>query len=413
MDKLFKSRWFMKLIAFLIALMLYTVVTSEQDSQANTPFFSDNGEAIETSSEELSAEYDKDKYVVLGLPEEVKLQVKGSPEQVQTTKFRITKHVFVDLEGKGPGTYKVPIQSEGLQNGLNVNIIPSSVRVTIQKKVTESFPVNIDFINEQKLAAGYQLGDPTIEPETVEVTGGKQVIDSISYIKGVINVKGANEDISRELNLKAYDDNGNQLDVQMNPSSADVEIPLLSPSKTMNVKTETKGQLPDGTSLSSITVSPKKVDIYGEKDVISDINHLSTVKVPLDGVTEGQTLDVDVPMPKGVDMVKPETVQVKVDVGQSQKHSFKQVSIGVRGLDKDQTVEFLDPPDRAVDVTLEGTEQVLSSVRRGDFQVYVDVSDLKAGKHQAELQVETPDYVKAIVSKENTKIKVNSESQSD
>jgi len=110
MDKIFRSSWFIKVISFLIALMLYNMVSSNnQLSHNDINPFTPSTSTKQTVTEKLNVIFDQDKYVVTGAPETVNLLLEGSIGQITKTRLITTKEAYIDLTGKKPGTYKAKV----------------------------------------------------------------------------------------------------------------------------------------------------------------------------------------------------------------------------------------------------------------------------------------------------------------
>lgn len=414
MDKLFRSSLFIKVIAFLIAVMLYIVVSSEQQNQANTSLFIDSGEAAYSFTEQLKAEYDKDSYMVYGLPETVKIQVQGATDDVQEARFMITKDAYVNLENKGPGTHTVKIQTDGISNELAVNVVPETVTVDIQKKVTRTFPISLDIVNQNQLKEGYTLGNPELSPAKVDVTGGQQTVGSISYIKGVVNVRRTGEDITENVTLKAFDANGNKVDVNLNPIVTEAKIPVHPPSKTVPVEMHITGELPEDISLASVTLKPKKIKIYGKQQALDGIDAVRSVRISLNGVNKDKIIEKNLSLPDGVEKSEPKTVTITIDVASTEEKSMENIPVAIRGLDADDAaIEFIEPSDRSVDMTIKGSPKRLNKVQRGDILAYIDVTGLSEGTHDVEIQLKSPEYTESQATVETAKVRITKDNTSE
>lgn len=402
MDRLFKSNWFVKIISFLIALMLYTVVSSEEHpSQAG-------GGAIKqneiTLKEQLNVKYDENKYVVTGYPDSVTVQVKGNNNMLTKASLMINRKTFINLNGKAPGTYSAKVETEGFPIGLQVSVVPSTVSVTIEKKITKEIPVSIELFNQDKVADGYKPDDPIPIPDKVEVTGGEKEVNAIAFIKGVVDVKGADGPIDKKVSLNAYDKEGNQVSIDMNPSTVQVQVPVTSPSKSVPINFTTKGSLPDGLVISSIKLNTNHVNIYGPKDKINDMTSLDGLTIPLDNIHGNQTLHLPLPVPSGVEKLDPSTVDVNVKVDKPTTKLFKEMPIDVMGLPDNYDIGFKDPVNRSLDVELKGAPDVLSNIDRKDIELYIDVTGLSAGDQTVKAKLKVPQYVSGKISKQDVQI---------
>lgn len=409
MDKLLRSNWFVKLISLLIALMLYTVVAADKPSG---PFGSGPGKGggldqqRELEHVQLHAKYNDEKYLISGLPETVTVQLQGSSGAVLKAYLAHNYETYVDLTGKGPGKYTVPVQYEGFPEGLTVNTFPSKVTVTIKKKETKTLPVQVDLLNQDEVADGREVGDPIISPSQVEVTGAKDEINRIAAVEGTVDVKKANNTIERTVPLKVYDKKGDVLDVATVPSVVNVKVPITGPSKTVPIQIKREGSLPDGLSIQSIDLEPHDVTLFGSQKVLDSLDFVNAT-LDLGDITKDTTVKLDVSIPKGVNKIAPKTVKAVIDVGKQSTKTLKNIPIKVIGQSDGLNISFLDPTDAQVDVKLKGTKEALKDIQSSDIEANIDVSGLSTGEQFSDIEISgLPENVKAEPKSKKAKIRI-------
>ena len=413
MDKLFKSSWFIKIISFLIALMLYTMVATEQPAKNSSAVLLGNMDQSATLNENLDAKYDKNKEVLLGLPSSVQVHIKGNSEQILKTKFTTTRKVFIDLTGKGPGTYRVSPQTSGFPSGVKYSIVPSTVTITLQKKVTRTLPVSIDLINKDQMKNGYKLGDPELKPKTVTVTGGEKMVDSISFVKGILNVKDVTGPVNQQISLNAYDENGNQLDVNLSPSNVRVNIPVESPSKVVPIDVKLTGTPPDGKSVQSVNLSNQTIKLFGSHDVIDNIDSIHDIPLDLGSLDKNNQIKIKVPVPNGADKADPDTITATVVFGQTVTRTLTDIPIVINDApNSNQKVSFEDPKGRSVNVVLSGAKQILNQVKPSDIKALIDISSLSSGKHIVPITLVSPEFIDGALSQSQATITISGDSSS-
>lgn len=395
MDKLFRSSWFIKIISFLIALMLYTMVSAEQQPAKNSSaVLLGNGDQSTTLNENLDARYDKANLVLFGLPDSVEVQVRGNSEQILKTRYTTTKSVYVDLTGKGPGTYNVHPQVSGFPTDAKVSVVPSTIQVTLQKKVTRTFVPSVDIINKNSVTKGYSLGNPEISPKKVSVTGGNRLVDAIAFVKGVISVEGLDGAVNQQVALNAYDKNGNQLDVMLSPSVVRVKIPVLSPSKVIPIDVQLTGSPPNGESVKSVTLSSQTIKLYGNPNIIDGIDSIHDIPLNLNKLNSQGQEDVTIPVPQGADQVQPDKVTATVTFDQTDTKTLNQIPIIVNDSSPTQrNVTFNDPKGKTIDVTLTGANSLVNTIQASDLKVVINIGSLSTGQHVVPILLTTPDYI--------------------
>jgi len=411
MDKLLNNNWFVKIVSFVMALMLYAIVSSGDGTSSGSP----SNVAVNPSqqsavvTQKLTVQYDQNKYVVSGAPQTISVRLTGSNESILKAKLPSTKSAYLDLTDMKPGTYDARVQTRGFPSGLTVRPTPKTVRVTIQKKTSKELPVAIDIINKNSVADGYSVGDPVIGTQNVTVTGGEDSVDSIAFIKGVINAKDANAMLDKMVTLHAFNSNGDQVDVAINPSSVHVRVPIDKVSKQLSINAVTTGTPAKGYSVSSVEPSAKDVTVTAQDTAaLSQITALDPLSVSVDGLKKDKTFSVTIPVPSGASKVDPEKMDVTVhivketvadsdessssDSGSSsstdeQTTKLTNIPIKVTGL-KDGLKATFGKEDH-VSVSVTGPSQDIDQLSENDVQAQVDLSGLDAGEHQVTVAVST------------------------
>jgi YbbR domain-containing protein len=413
LDQLLRSRWFVKIISFLLALLLYLGVTIDAPStQPNTnpflDFLSSKDEPKAFEEVELVANYDEDKYVVTGLPERVSIFLEGSESLITKAKLAMNYEAYVDLTSYDEGTHKVKVKHRNLPSKLTVKTDPEYVTITIQEKVSKLIPVNIQVINDSKLPLGYFYDEATVYPNSVTVTGAKSQVNKIALIKGYVNIAFAKTDIETSVPVFIYDAEGNELKgLDVYPAVLDVRVPITPPYKNVPLDVEEINNLPDGLSVVSIIYVPNTITIYGQKEAIEKYNYIDGSPLDLQHIDKNKEFTIDVLKPEDIVKVYPEKVKVRVQVAEEVKKSFTDVPIRVKGLSQGLEVTFLSPKDGQFSLDLLGAEAVLANVTTSELDTYVDVSDLPVGEHVVTIEFNGPRYVTWEALTKKVKIKIS------
>lgn len=390
-DKLMESKWFVRVLALLVALLLYT--TAYIDEKGDRPAAANNDSTAVIEDVPVQLYYDEENYVVTSSPQTVTVLIEGPSSIVRSTENLRNFTVFLDLYDADIGTQEVEFQIEDISDKLTVQIEPSKATVNMQEKVTQEFSVEVQF-NTSLLEEGYTAGEPVVEPKTVTVTGGKDVVDRISYVLAIIEHEGGiNRDLTQKATLTVLDQNLDKLNVVVEPKEVKVTIPVNSPEKKVSLNFEQIGTPPENIIIERIQSETNEVVIYGKKSVLEEITSL-TVPVDVSEITESQEIEVPIPLQDDVFASVPETITVKIDVEKVDVRTFENIPIGYIGLDEEKyTLTFLEPGNGQVDLTVTGREGILRSVSKSDFDLSINVADLDVGEHELEINVDGPDNV--------------------
>lgn len=414
MNKLLKNKWFVRLISFFIALMLYTVVSAEQPPGAGSHKSSGGGngkdEPEQLDDVKLVAYYDDDQYILSDLPETVSVQLEGSESSITKASLSNSHEVFVDLTDKGAGTHTVSVQTRGFPKDLTVHTTPAKVKVSLQEKETKKFPVQINLINEGQVADGYVASKPETDPTEVAITAGKQAINRIAFVEGFVDVKDADDTVKETVSLNVYDNKGNELDVETDPSKVGVIVPVEQSSKTVAIQVDQKGSLPDGLNMKSFDLKSDEATLYGPKDVLDDIDAVHT-SLDLSKIKKDSTVELDVTKPKDVNKITPEKVEADVHVTDEATKTIHDVPIDVTHLPDGLDVSFLKPEDKSVDVILTGAKKDLDNIKKSDVKASINADGLSTGEHSPTVEISDLKNVEAHPQLGKAKVEVTEEGE--
>lgn len=389
MDNWFKSKWFVRIVSLAFAISLYIFVTVEvDDSKDDSRIFPGISQETQTLDDvPVEIKIDSDRYVVSGVPEFVSVTLEGA-NAVITPKIRQRNFsVFVDLEGLEEGEHTVEVDYENVPEEISVYIEPKTIDVYIEERSSESFPINVDIVNEDQLPTGYELGEPTVNPETVTITSSKNVIDQIAMVKVFVDVAGLTEPINnRELPINVYDSQGNELNVRIEPENTVLSLSVDNPNKTVPLEVTTENELPVGYKLTSIEAEMDEVQVFATSDVLAGIEQISTKPIDLSEIKESGKLKV--PLNLGEDVVSDvEEVDVAVEIEQTKE--VEEVAIQIEGAEEGN-IAFLNPSSPVMRVTAIGNEKDVKGVEAEDIQVLINASGLDAGEHQVPVSISGP-----------------------
>lgn len=411
-DKLVDTRWFMKVVALILALFLFDSVydADKELKNVNVPGQKDSEIIADVP---VKSYYDTENLVVTGIPDTVDLTVTGPKSHLQPAKTQRNFEVYVDLSDAEVGNQRVEIKIRDISDKLNVSIDPQYADVTIHEKVTQEFRVDAEF-NKNLLGEGYTSEAAVAEPNTVKITGAKEVIDRISFVKATLDLKGPiTETITEEATVRVLDREMNKLDVIVEPQVIRVTVPVQQLSKTVPITIVRQGSPQDGVTINSIELDVKEAVITGREDVLNETESVR-VEVDVSRIQEDTVLTVPVIIPDGISGVDPKTVKANIDVsiaedaeeeetaeeqepaeqtqGQATEETktFSNLPINLAGLSEEFDAVLKNPASGRTSITVSGKSSVVQELSAEDFSVYVDLADLGEGDHEVNINVDGP-----------------------
>ncbi|WP_347861687.1 CdaR family protein [Salimicrobium sp. PL1-032A] len=316
MDKWLRSTWFIRILSLFLAILMWASVSSDNTSNPESSFLNGNSTDKEiVENVPVDIRLDSEELVVSGVPQVANVTLEGPTSQVAPVALQQNFSLYVELNELGAGTHEVPIQHSGISSQIQVTTEPETVEVTVERRISQSFQPSVEFLNESELGEEWEVGEPEIEPSSVEVIGAASVLSQVAVVKSMVNLEGVDSSIeARETPVKVYDEEGNELNVIVDPSTVSIDIPVARSQKDVPVTFQAEGEIAEGASVTSITSDVEQVTIYGPQEVLGDINQISGVEVETDGLSETTKKQVEIELPEGVSDVEPETAEVQIEI---------------------------------------------------------------------------------------------------
>lgn len=415
-DKMVDTRWFMKIVALILALFLFDSVydADKELKEINVPGQQDSA-IIEDVP--VKSYYDTENLVVTGTPDTVDLSLEGPKSHLESAKKQQNFEVYIDLTNAEIGSQRVEIKIRDISDKLDVTINPQYADVTVHEKVTQEFKVDAEF-NNSLLGEGYTAEAASAEPKTVKITGAKEVIERISFVKATLDVKGPiTETIANDATVRVLDREMNKLDVIVEPQVIRVTVPVKQLSKTVPVTIVRNGEPQDGVTINSIKLDVNEASITGREDILNETESVR-VEVDVSKIEKDTVLTLPVIIPDGISAVDPKTVKASVDVSteesagkeeeeesteepveetqaqdQEVTKTFSSLAINLEGLSEEYEAVLKNPASGRTSITVTGNSSTVQDLKADDFNLYLSLADLGEGDHEVPINVDGPSGV--------------------
>ncbi|WP_026692932.1 CdaR family protein [Peribacillus kribbensis] len=416
MDRFMNTPWFMKIVALGLTALLFISVNFQPNAKKGSPGFSPPSKTDTEVVQDIPVEvnYDRKNLIVTGAPQSVDVTLRGPKSIVVSAKNQRDFTVYLDLSDAAIGEQKVKFKVSNLSDKLTAVINPQQAIVGVQERVTKSYSV-IPYFNEALLEEGYIAGAPTTSPESVRITGARNIIERISTVKANLQAgSGINETVQQRARVVALDRNQNQLNVSIEPSTVDIRVPVKIPSKKVSLIPYQTGKLPDGIELESIDLNPKQITLYGKQSVL---DKLGNIRVPVDvsKVDDSTTYEQKIDTPEGVRKISDDIVNVSIKVkkadippakekeqatgaqqaagAQQATKTFNNIKIIPAGLPDDYELTFASPSSGEESISVTGPADQVNAMQEADIQLSIDASNLTEGTSQAAIKAVLPKNV--------------------
>lgn len=429
MDRILNNKWSIRIIALLLAAILFTSVNANNNNATTfSTTSSSDTEVIENVP--VKVYYDKTNLYISGVPETVTVTLSGPRSIVQSAKAQQDFTVYADLKNASIGTQEVKLKVKDASDRLKVKINPATVNVNVQEKVTKKFSVDVE-LSKSVVADGYQAGTPIIDPKKVTITGAKDTIEQIAYVKATLENDGKHKsEFTDKATVSVFDSNLNKLDVDVSPQEVEVTVPVEKVGKSVPIKIKQEGTPESDIEISSMTPDKVEVVVVGDDTVLDKIKE---IEIPIDvtKIKADTVKEVTVPVPTGAKSVQPTTIEVKIKTVKKSEatnktttskeenttspdenttddseekdtkisKSFPNMQVYMSGLKNTFDSQMVTPANGKVSVTITGEKKIVDDIAVKDLSVIANLSKSKAGDYSVPLELTgLPDNVAYVIN---------------
>lgn len=421
MNKLFTENLPWKITSLILAFVLWIFVINTQNPTQPQEI---SGIKIEISGLE---ELEKQGYELVNkdeiLSQNFKVVVNGP--RLETDKLVTNPQLIVATLNLADymGTLSQGYTSEIAHYTIKIN--SDTYSVIVKDKKPQVTKVEIDKIDskEQKVTAEISkditdkytlLGDgkPIITPEKIEITGARSDIDRVSEAKVFIETKDFSEDkLVNQLKIRLFDADGVEIEgLKMSTDEAEVKLPIGS-EKTVPIKANFTGEIPEGYVLMNTMVSPSEVTIIGRAEVLADIKEIELVAIDKSTVTQTDLRQVDMILPEGVMTLIDNKVSVSLEVMEESTFPYSiptnELNLTVKGVGNHLTYEILTP---SIEVILSALPNTLLLYNESDIkevvQATLDLTGYSEGEYTLPLVITPPKDTRIVNGPININVRI-------
>lgn len=354
-------------------------------------------------SQPVTSIYNEEAYVVEGLPETVDITLIGSKTDLYIAKQSVSNEVRVDLTGLKPGQHKINLKYNQGNSSIDYMVNPSAATVIIYPKISENKILTLDLLNQESLDSKLTIDSATVENDRVIVKGADYQIKQVAIVKALVDISELSlqeeETVTLEnVPLKAYNSNGDIVDVEIVPNKINVNLVVSSPSKEVPIVVVPNGEVAFGRAIASIEQSDKNVVIYGDKEALEKITSI-TANIDVSNLKDAHQYKVELEKPVGVRSMNINNINVKVQVSQSTDIDIPNVRINAINLNPAYNVQAKSQNDFVVTVNAKGVSSVIEKITSEDINAYIDLAGYTPGEYEVEVLVEGSDSKISYVSK--------------
>lgn len=389
-------------ISLALAVILFIVIDQK------IIYYSESSAEV-LSYQPVKAIYNEEAYVIEGLPESVDITLIGNKANLYIAKQSGTNEVTLDLTDLKAGTHKVEFKYNQGISSVDYKVNPSYATVIIHNKASLATTMTIDILNKDKLNNKLILNNINVEDDSVVVKGAEKQIKQVATVKALLDINNIpTQEIGKktikDVPLKAYDENGNVVNVELVPAKVDVNVEISSPSKELPIKVIPKGNVAFGKAISTIKTSETKAIVYGEASSLEALNYIP-VEIDVTDLAKNTEYKLEIPKPVGVKSMSVNNVTVNISLDNVSDKDINNVAIETKNLGSEYKVSAVSSEDSFVQVNVKGVSSVIDQITSDNITAYIDLQGYTEGEYDVDVNVEGTDLRVEYVSK-TKKVKV-------
>jgi YbbR domain-containing protein len=386
MDRLLRSTIALRIIALILACILWLTVNAPSSNANGTP----TDGIAEKFSRTLRVEVSPDVVLKSEDVSSATIQVRSTMWSVLSLSSQMANvQLVADASGLGPGKHVIPVIAMGMPNVGNtvVTINPSTVTVVLEKKITAMKPVKV--LLQGHPIKGASVGNISVDNPSVQVSGSSSAVAKVSEVVGTVSVNGASSSVSKTVTLTAVDAKEEPVtDVSVSPGTAAVTVPVQTSVQSISLFPQIVGRPPEGLAVSGVQLDATSVKLYGS--LTNPLPDKLMVQVDVSGLQASGPVKVKIPLLPGVDKVNPDSVTANITIEPGEAKMFSDLPVQVLNLPTGLTAS-LTPS--TVSVRVSGPKSVVDGMTEKDVIASVDGSGFKKGDNQGTISVQLPNWV--------------------
>ncbi len=361
------------LLSLILSTILWAVVITDENPTitttcTNVEISYVNTEDLEDSGLVLSE--DSDKFIE-------KITIKGNRNDIiKLNKRNITAEVDVSSfeEGKNHANANISLPS-----GITLESSASlKITANVEKIVEKDIEIKTKFYGD--IDDGKEAVQISSDPETVTVRGAKSLVNSVNYVKAVVNSAGVG-DTPTEIRAKLtpVDDDGENVDdVSLSEKTAVINTQLYV-KKNVPLKVVTTGK-PD-LSVKLASAEAGNIMVLCDPDISEDITEVETEPLDISGLKEYERTKVTPVLPQGVKLSSTQaavTAEIFFEKREEKTITVNTSDIICSNLKSNEAVVF---KDSTVDVELY-SDTAIPDEAEGAIRLTIDCSELSANQEE-------------------------------
>ncbi len=296
-------------------------------------------------------------------------------------------NAFIDVVGYKEGSNKVPVEINVPGNVTLIDYNPKQILCEFEAVINKSVDLEIDINGNE--APGYFALKPESSVNTVIVRGPRSVLNSIEKAFVYLDITEASETINKRIPINIYNDKGIELNLETNPSIAEITVPIY-PIKEVEIDIPITGEVMEGYEIKNINIEPKTVLIAGREDIINEIEKIRCEAISVEGAenniySPAQFIEGNYYI---IESVNPR-IEIEIEEIVTKDLIFNVDDIEIINIPEGLSTDNIEMSNEFILVTVEGFSSVINQISKEDVNLIADLTEGLEGPNIVSLELET------------------------
>lgn len=409
MKKLLTNNLSLKIVSVLGAVILWFLVTNIDDpvitrNFENIPVTITNGFYLESMG--LTG--------MLSQTDSVKVTIEGNRSVVDDISFSdiVVTADLTQIVSINSDPVMVPItvscaKYPNLPSG-SITANPGSIEIDLEELKTESYVVTPS-TGGTVPAKEYEVGEMTVEPEQITLTGPESLINKIDKVVAKVNVTNLSESCVLNGDITIVDKNQDELeDYQLSylkikevqeDRIVDVQVTLWKLRTGVNIKVSAEGMPKLGYKIGEVAAVPAEISLVGTDEALALLTvQNNTIEIPASevdasGKSEDFVTKIDISsfLPEGIRLATDvsSSVMINTQILPDGSKAFEVPISNITQMNLEENMMVSYATD-SIEVRIKGNESVLDDLTAEDITGVIDLTELKAGQHTVPVELTVP-----------------------
>ena len=387
------KNWGLKLVSFLLAILVWIVVTNINDPIQPLPI---SDVPVTIRHAELLTERGQ-VYEVLDNTDVIDRVTIYAPRSVIAVLDKSNVVAIADMEDlTSVDTIPIKLSTNKYNDSLeSIRGNIDSVKLNIEDKQTRSIPIRANVVGE--VQEGYMLGNVSTEQNLIRISGPESVVSQIARAQAEVNVSGFTSNINTDADIRLYDEDGKEIRstiLERSITKVRVTIEILE-TKTVPISYAAVGTPADGYRMTGEYESTRNnVVIAGRSATVQkiDVIEIPTGVLDVSGATDNVTTLVDLKeyLPDGIILAEEDftgMINITAYIGPEVRRTLAASVQNMRviGVPDDFTAEIIEP-NSYFSIAFFGLAEDFEEINLSGLEVSVDVAAWLAREEIEELE---------------------------